>query len=135
MWNHITPYHCLLGAFSTRTEPQWVQHHILLILIQLLQWLYQHPTWFLLSLYQQSGWFLLSFLKSYYILLPMTYFVIVNESVSDDYSLYGLLGNTTISLSHPGPLIVSVWWLPIFLKAKSTFRQLYHEENNLHLIK
>jgi hypothetical protein len=41
-----------------------------------LQWLYQ----------QHPGWFLLSFLKSYYILLPMTYFVIVNEWVSDDYS-------------------------------------------------
>ena len=25
------------------------------------------------------GWFLLSFLKSYYILLPMRYFVFVNE--------------------------------------------------------
>jgi hypothetical protein len=28
----------------------------------------------------------LSFLKSYYILLPMTYFVIIKEWVSDDYS-------------------------------------------------
>ena len=89
MWNHITVYHCLLGAFSTTTGPQWVQHHILIIMIQLkqlLQWLYQHPRWFLLSLYQHLGWFLLSFLKSYYILLPMTYFVIINEWVSDDYS-------------------------------------------------
>jgi hypothetical protein len=47
MWNHITTYHCLLGAFSTTTRPErGVQHHIVLILIQLiqlLQWLYQHP--------------------------------------------------------------------------------------------
>jgi hypothetical protein len=39
-----------------------------------------------LSLYQHPGWFLLSFLKSYYMLLPMMYFVIVNEWLSDDYS-------------------------------------------------